>query len=70
MMWSSGIAAAPTDSACEVELSEGGEYRYSWEDVQAEVSSLIADPEEIFQPDTIEGKSGRLSDPRRRAVCT
>jgi uncharacterized protein len=60
MMWSPGIAGAPTDSACNVELLEGAEYRYTWEDVPAEISSLIADPEEIFQPDTVDGKSGRL----------
>ncbi|WP_236071254.1 DUF2357 domain-containing protein [Paraburkholderia domus] len=36
------------------------EYRYSWEDIQADIDSLIVDPEEIFQPDTLEGKSGRL----------
>ncbi|WP_255581865.1 DUF2357 domain-containing protein [Cupriavidus sp. AU9028] len=36
------------------------EYRYAWEDVQPDIGSLIVDPEEIFQPDTLEGKSGRL----------
>ncbi|WP_249309602.1 DUF2357 domain-containing protein [Ralstonia insidiosa] len=36
------------------------EYRYSWEDVPSCTDSLIADPEEIFQPDTGDGRSGRL----------
>jgi len=51
---------ASIDSAGAVELLEGMEYRYTWEDVRPDIASLIADPEEIFQPDTLEGKSGRL----------
>ncbi|AMP39010.1 hypothetical protein CJO78_00040 [Ralstonia solanacearum] len=43
-----------------VELLEGMEYLYAWEDVLPSVDNLVADPEEIFQPDTGEGKSGRL----------
>jgi predicted component of viral defense system (DUF524 family) len=43
-----------------VELLEGMEYRYVWEDVHPDVQRLTTDPEEIFQPDTIDGKSGRL----------
>jgi predicted component of viral defense system (DUF524 family) len=60
MLWSSGSMVSSTESVETVELLEGMEYRYFWEDVRAEISSLIADPEEIFQPDTVEGKSGRL----------
>ncbi|MGF6791717.1 DUF2357 domain-containing protein [Paraburkholderia sp. 35.1] len=51
---------ASNNSVDAVELLEGMEYRYAWEDVQADVGNLIADPEEVFQPDTAEGKSGRL----------
>lgn len=36
------------------------EYRYTWEHVPSNVGNLIADPEEIFQPDTLDGRSGRL----------
>lgn len=36
------------------------EYRYYWEDLQPNLGPLVADPEELFQPDTVEGKSGRL----------
>ena len=58
-LWSADTSAS-IDLASAVELLEGMEYRYTWEDIQADVGSLIADPEEIFQPDTVEGKSGRL----------
>lgn len=59
-LWSSASTAVSIASASGVELLEGMEYRYSWEDIQPDIDSLIADPEEIFQPDTLEGKSGRL----------
>ncbi|MFA8325280.1 DUF2357 domain-containing protein [Burkholderia ubonensis] len=36
------------------------EYRYTWESFGSDGSPLIADPEEIFQPDTFDGMSGRL----------
>ncbi|MCL1617841.1 hypothetical protein, partial [Ralstonia pseudosolanacearum] len=51
---------ASDDAVGAVELLEGMEYRYAWEDVLPSVANLVADPEEIFQPDTGEGKSGRL----------
>lgn len=59
-LWFSGDTASSIGSVCNVELLEGMEYRYVWEDVQEDFGSLIADPEEIFQPDTVDGKSGRL----------
>ncbi|WP_081060646.1 DUF2357 domain-containing protein [Burkholderia territorii] len=43
-----------------VELLEGMEYRYVWESVGSNGSPLIADPEELFQPDTPDGACGRL----------
>lgn len=36
------------------------EYRYTWECVPPDVDSLIADPEEVFQPDSCDGRTGRL----------
>jgi predicted component of viral defense system (DUF524 family) len=59
-LWSSDSTAASIGSAGAVELLEGMEYRYTWEDVHPDINSLIAEPEEIFQPDTLDGKSGRL----------
>nr|WP_315596598.1 DUF2357 domain-containing protein [uncultured Cupriavidus sp.] len=59
-LWSSDNTAASAGAARAVELLEGMEYRYVWEDVGPDVRILIADPEEIFQPDTLEGRSGRL----------
>jgi predicted component of viral defense system (DUF524 family) len=38
---------------------EGQEYRYEWE-VDGSVGDLAVDPEELFQPDTSRGRSGRL----------
>ena len=42
------------------QLVEGIEYRYEWEEVPANVLTVETDPEEIFQPDTKDGKKGRL----------
>ncbi|MFP3435098.1 DUF2357 domain-containing protein, partial [Paraburkholderia sp. SIMBA_061] len=36
------------------------EYRYAWEILGSNGSPLNADPEELFQPDTTDGASGRL----------
>ena len=43
-----------------MELLEGMEYRYTWKNLAPGIGSITADPEEIFQPDTVEGLSGRL----------
>lgn len=48
------------DSGHEVlELVEDCEYRYEWLDVSVD-GPIVAEPEELFQPDTVEGRSGRL----------
>ncbi|WAS54236.1 restriction endonuclease-like protein [Burkholderia ambifaria] len=49
-----------TAAAGMVELLEGMEYRYAWEILGSNGSPLNADPEELFQPDTTDGASGRL----------
>ncbi|MCP3020336.1 DUF2357 domain-containing protein [Cupriavidus basilensis] len=36
------------------------EYRYTWGKLAPGIGSITADPEEIFQPDSVEGQSGRL----------
>lgn len=59
-LWSSPDVTDSSEAANSIELLEGMEYRYSWESVQSNFDSLTTDPEEIFQPDTVEGKSGRL----------
>ncbi|MFL9895672.1 DUF2357 domain-containing protein [Paraburkholderia sp. RL17-381-BIF-C] len=59
-LWSPGSKSVSSDLSSSVELLEGMEYRYAWEDIQKDIDSLIADPEEIFQADTFEGKTGRL----------
>jgi len=49
------------DDACAPhQLLEGQEYVYEWENLPASVSTVTTDPEEIFQPDTNDGRKGRL----------
>jgi predicted component of viral defense system (DUF524 family) len=43
-----------------VEILEGHEYRYEWLDLSHKYLNLRAGPEEIFQPDTADGLTGRL----------
>lgn len=43
-----------------IQLLEGFEYRYEWENLPARASSVITDPEEVFQPDSPDGLRGRL----------
>lgn len=43
-----------------IELQEGMEYRYSWSGLPSNMGTVFADPEEVFQPDTNDGLSGRL----------
>ncbi|RQR43229.1 MULTISPECIES: DUF2357 domain-containing protein [unclassified Burkholderia] len=59
-LWSLDGAGTENGSAGTVELLEGTEYRYTWEIIGPGDSPLFADPEEVFQPDTVYGTSGRL----------
>ncbi|RQZ58470.1 DUF2357 domain-containing protein [Burkholderia sp. Bp9004] len=60
-LWCSDDSIPTENSAAGiVELLEGMEYRYAWEMLGSNGSPLIADPEELFQPDTTDGASGRL----------
>ncbi|WP_454730663.1 MULTISPECIES: DUF2357 domain-containing protein [Cupriavidus] len=43
-----------------IEVLEGMEYRYTWKPLAPTTEVVLADPEEIFQPDTTEGLTGRL----------
>jgi predicted component of viral defense system (DUF524 family) len=43
-----------------IQLLEGFEYRYEWEQLPNAPIKVSVDPEEIFQPDTIDGRTGRL----------
>lgn len=60
-LWCSDDSTSTENAAAGmVELLEGMEYRYAWEILGSNGSPLIADPEELFQPDTTDGASGRL----------
>ena len=59
-LWCSAVASNTGDDENAVHLLEGTEYRYTWELIESSFSGLIADPEEVFQPDTSEGLVGRL----------
>jgi predicted component of viral defense system (DUF524 family) len=43
-----------------IQLLEGHEYRYEWEEVPVSARSIATDPKEAFQPDTTNGLKGRL----------
>ncbi|WP_431820869.1 DUF2357 domain-containing protein [Burkholderia sp. F1] len=59
-LWAPESAETAIEPVGTVELLEGMEYRYSWENFGSDVGCLIADPEEVFQPDSFDGTSGRL----------
>ena len=46
-------------TVAEIQLLEGQEYLYEWEGL-SELSKLVTDPAEVFQPDTSDGLRGRL----------
>ena len=48
------------DVLAPVQLIEGHEYLYEWEDLSVHGTSVSTDPEEVFQPDTADGVKGRL----------
>jgi hypothetical protein len=43
-----------------IQLLEGYEYRYEWEHLPNIATKISADPEEVFQPDSLDGRTGRL----------
>ncbi|SAL13467.1 hypothetical protein AWB68_00188 [Caballeronia choica] len=59
-LWCSDDQSEPSCGISAIEVVEGNEYRYEWIGIDPSVSRLRADPEEIFQPDTMDGRSGRL----------
>lgn len=59
-LWASAGFRDGDEAGGSMELLEGMEYRYAWERLAPGIGSITADPEEIFQPDTVEGLSGRL----------
>ena len=55
-----GDEARDSDSLPPIQLLEGYEYRYEWEALPDTISPVSTDPEEAFQPDSIDGLKGRL----------
>jgi predicted component of viral defense system (DUF524 family) len=43
-----------------IQLLEGYEYLYEWQDLPLSLGTLVTDPEEAFHPDTADGRKGRL----------
>ena len=43
-----------------IQLLEGFEYLYEWEQLPAFAKVVATDPEEVFQPDTTDGLKGRM----------
>jgi uncharacterized protein len=52
--------AEEDDTRAPIQLLEGQEYLYEWENLPAFVTTVSTDPEEAFQPDTLDGRKGRL----------
>ena len=48
------------ESLAPIQLLEGHEYRYEWEELPAFAKTIATDPEEAFQPDTADGLKGWL----------
>ncbi len=48
------------DSVAQIQLLEGYEYRYEWEQLSEVTTTVTTDPEELFQPDSVDGLKGRL----------
>src|SRR5690242_14529774 len=43
-----------------IQLLENCEFLYEWLGLEEQGGKLVADPEEVFQPDTVDGLKGRL----------
>lgn len=48
------------DVRAQIQLLEGQEYLYEWEGLPESVFTVMTDPVEAFQPDTSDGRKGRL----------
>lgn len=48
------------DLSAPFQLLEGQEYLYEWEGIPDAYTSIITEPIEVFQPDTFDGRRGRL----------
>ncbi|WP_081651459.1 DUF2357 domain-containing protein [Cupriavidus sp. WS] len=59
-LWAASELPDPGVKAGAIEVLEGMEYRYTWKPLAPTTEVVLADPEEIFQPDTTEGLTGRL----------
>ncbi|GAB7534403.1 hypothetical protein BGC_06100 [Burkholderia sp. 3C] len=60
VLWIEDNASSTDSLTSKLELLEGTEYRYVWKDVCTGALSVNTDPEEMFQPDTVEGHAGRI----------
>ena len=49
-----------SDIRASVQLLEGQEYLYEWASLPDRLISVTTDPEEVFQPDSLDGLKGRL----------
>ena len=52
--------AGEDDARAKIQLLEGQEYLYEWESLPAFATTVSTDPVEVFQPDTSDGRKGRL----------
>lgn len=59
-LWAPATESTSSNPVSAVEVLEGHEYRYEWIGVDATLERVQVDPEELFQPDSMDGRSGRL----------
>lgn len=59
-LWRSNNENDELSDDISIEVLEGNEYRYEWLGGDTTYQCVSADPEEIFQPDTDNGRTGRL----------
>lgn len=59
-LWHASDSTSAADLEAAVEVLEGQEYRYEWIGVGSYADPLNTDPAELFQPDTWDGRAGRL----------
>ena len=59
-LWGPAATSTSLDGVSAIEVLEGQEYRYEWMGVDPTLDSVRVDPEELFQPDSMAGRTGRL----------
>ena len=59
-LWGPAATSTSLDGVSAIEVLEGQEYRYEWMGVDPTLDSVRVDPEELFQPDSMDGRTGRL----------